>query len=71
MIRQASKFSADKSSTPKDYPVMDRLVAAGRPVSSAAECWGLQLKLAHAQLAALAATSRETTTKILGELAGY
>lgn len=31
---------------------------------------GVQVKLTHEQLAALAATSRETTTKILGELAG-
>lgn len=30
---------------------------------------GVQVKLTHEQLAALAATSRETTTKILGELA--
>ncbi|WP_200961222.1 Crp/Fnr family transcriptional regulator [Phycicoccus sp. Soil802] len=30
---------------------------------------GVQIKLTHEQLAALAATSRETTTKILGEFA--
>jgi CRP/FNR family cyclic AMP-dependent transcriptional regulator len=30
---------------------------------------GIQIKLTHEQLAALAATSRETTTKILGEFA--
>jgi len=30
---------------------------------------GVQVKLTHEQLAALAATSRETTTKVLGELA--
>ncbi|GAC1520244.1 MAG: hypothetical protein NVS3B1_02850 [Marmoricola sp.] len=30
---------------------------------------GVQVKLTHEQLAALAATSRETTTKVLGEFA--
>src|SRR6266545_2353985 len=38
--------------------------SSGRPLSR-----GIQVKLTHEQLAALAATSRETTTKILGELA--
>jgi len=37
---------------------------SGRPLGR-----GIQVKLTHEQLAALAATSRETTTKILGELA--
>jgi CRP/FNR family cyclic AMP-dependent transcriptional regulator len=37
---------------------------SGRPLAR-----GVQVKLTHEQLAALAATSRETTTKILGELA--
>jgi CRP/FNR family cyclic AMP-dependent transcriptional regulator len=37
---------------------------SGRPLGR-----GVQVKLTHEQLAALAATSRETTTKILGELA--
>jgi CRP/FNR family transcriptional regulator, cyclic AMP receptor protein len=36
----------------------------GRPLGR-----GIQVKLTHEQLAALAATSRETTTKILGEFA--
>lgn len=39
--------------------------ASGRPLGR-----GVQVKLTHEQLAALAATSRETTTKVLGELAG-
>jgi CRP/FNR family cyclic AMP-dependent transcriptional regulator len=34
-----------------------------------ATSWGIQIKLTHEQLAALAATSRETTTKIFGEFA--
>lgn len=38
--------------------------SSGRPIGR-----GVQVKLTHEQLAALAATSRETTTKILGELA--
>lgn len=38
--------------------------ASGRPLGR-----GIQVRLTHEQLAALAATSRETTTKILGELA--
>lgn len=37
---------------------------SGRPLGR-----GVQVRLTHEQLAALAATSRETTTKILGELA--
>jgi CRP/FNR family transcriptional regulator, cyclic AMP receptor protein len=37
---------------------------SGRPLGR-----GIQIKLTHEQLAALAATSRETTTKILGEFA--
>jgi len=37
---------------------------SGRPLGR-----GVQVKLTHEQLAALAATSRETTTKILGEFA--
>lgn len=37
---------------------------SGRPLVR-----GIQVKLTHEQLAALAATSRETTTKVLGELA--
>ena len=36
----------------------------GRPIGR-----GIQIKLTHEQLAALAGTSRETTTKILGEFA--
>lgn len=38
--------------------------ASGRPLGR-----GVQVKLTHEQLAALAATSRETTTKVLGEFA--
>ncbi|MDI6909543.1 Crp/Fnr family transcriptional regulator [Nocardioides sp.] len=38
--------------------------ASGRPLGR-----GIQVRLTHEQLAALAATSRETTTKVLGELA--
>ncbi len=38
--------------------------SSGRPLGR-----GVQVKLTHEQLAALAATSRETTTKVLGELA--
>ena len=37
---------------------------SGRPLGR-----GVQIRLTHEQLAALAATSRETTTKILGEFA--
>jgi CRP/FNR family transcriptional regulator, cyclic AMP receptor protein len=37
---------------------------SGRPLGR-----GVQIKLTHEQLAALAATSRETTTKTLGEFA--
>ncbi|WP_041546440.1 MULTISPECIES: Crp/Fnr family transcriptional regulator [unclassified Nocardioides] len=37
---------------------------SGRPLGR-----GIQVRLTHEQLAALAATSRETTTKILGDLA--
>ncbi|MBA3720042.1 MAG: winged helix-turn-helix domain-containing protein, partial [Nocardioidaceae bacterium] len=39
-------------------------VSPGRPLGRR-----VQVKLTHEQLAALAATSRETTTKILGDLA--
>jgi CRP/FNR family transcriptional regulator, cyclic AMP receptor protein len=38
---------------------------SGRPLGR-----GVQIRLTHEQLAALAATSRETTTKILGDFAG-
>lgn len=38
--------------------------SSGRPLGR-----GIQVKLTHEQLAALAGTSRETTTKVLGELA--
>jgi len=40
------------------------LASTGRPLAR-----GIQVKLTHEQLAALAATSRETTTKVLGEFA--
>jgi len=42
-------------------------LAAASPVRPIGR--GVQVRLTHEQLAALAATSRETTTKILGELA--
>lgn len=40
------------------------LATSGRPLGR-----GVQVKLTHEQLAALAGTSRETTTKVLGDLA--
>jgi CRP-like cAMP-binding protein len=49
--------------------IASALVSLATASSSRPLAKGVQVKLTHEQLAALAATSRETTTKVLGEFA--